>query len=197
MDTLASLAFGIVIITALKQRGVSDQKELTRHTVTAGIMAAIGLAAVYIMLAVLGATSHDVIPGAENGADILNVYVDLLYGTWGSFLLGTSITLACLTTSVGLMTACAEYFSESLPILGYRGYVIVCTLVSALIANVGLNELLAITIPALLIIYPVAIALIILALIRNLSAESRQRLIDSLCLLFLLSALSTVSLPAV
>ncbi len=187
MDTLASLAFGIVIITALKQRGVSDRSELTRYTMTAGIMAAIGLAAVYVMLSILGATSHGIIPGAENGADILNAYVEALYGNWGSFLLGSSITLACLTTSVGLATACAEYFSESLPVLGYRGYVILCTLVSALIANVGLNELLAITIPALLIIYPVAIGLILLALVRNYLHSPERTYQVTLSVIFLVS----------
>ncbi|MCL6271178.1 branched-chain amino acid transport system II carrier protein [Sansalvadorimonas sp. 2012CJ34-2] len=197
MDTLASLAFGIVIITALKQRGVTDSSELTRHTITAGVMAAVGLGAVYIMLSVLGATSHGVIPGAENGADILNVYVDLLYGSWGSFLLGASITLACLTTSVGLMTACAEYFSESLPIMGYCGYVIACTLVSALIANVGLNELLAITIPALLIIYPVTIALILLALVRNMLPSPARTYRITLSVIFIISFIDGLSASGV
>ena len=167
MDTLASLAFGIVIISALRERGVTDKDELTRHTITAGIIAAVGLGAVYIVLAYLGATSHSIVPGAENGADILTTYIYQMYGQWGMFLLGASITLACLTTSTGLMTACAEYFSEIMPMLGYRGYVILCTLISALIANVGLNELLSLTIPALLIIYPFAIGLILLGLIRS------------------------------
>ncbi len=167
MDTLASLAFGIVIITALRERGVTDKDELTRHTITAGIMAAVGLCAVYITLSYLGATSYTVVADAENGADILTSYIFQLYGEWGTVLLGTSITLACLTTSVGLMTACGEYFSETVPVLGYRGFVILCTLVSALIANVGLNELLDLTIPALLIVYPVAIGLIFLALVRD------------------------------
>ena len=167
MDTLASLAFGIVIITALRERGVSDKDELTRHTITAGFIAAVGLGAVYIVLAYLGATSGGVVPGAENGADILTAYIYQLYGEWGMFLLGLSITLACLTTSTGLMTACSEYFSEIMPMLSYRGYVVLCTLVSALIANVGLNELLSLTIPALLIIYPFAIGLILLGLVRN------------------------------
>ena len=167
LDTLAALAFGIVIITALRERGVTDKEELTRHTITAGVIAAVGLSAVYITLAYLGATSHGVAPGAENGADILTTYIEQMYGQWGMFLLGASITLACLTTSIGLMTACAEYFSEIMPALGYRGYVVLCSLVSALISNVGLNELLSLTIPALLIIYPFAIGLILLGLIRN------------------------------
>ncbi len=171
MDTLASLAFGIVIITALHARGVTDKNEITRHTITAGVIAAVGLGAVYIMLAYLGATSHAVAPGAENGADILTSYIFSMYGSFGTVLLGISITLACLTTSVGLMTACAEYFNEVLPAMSYRGYVILCTLVSAVVANVGLNELLSLTLPALLIIYPIAISLILLALVRKFIKE--------------------------
>ena len=167
LDALASLAFGIVIITALRQRGVTDKNEMTRHTITAGIIATVGLASVYVTLAYLGATSHSIAPGAEDGTDILTAYISDMYGTTGSVLLAISITLACLTTSIGLMTACGEYFNEQFPKISYRGFVILCTLVSTLIANVGLKELLAYTIPALLIIYPVAIALIVLALVQN------------------------------
>ncbi len=167
LDALASLAFGIVIITALRQRGVTDKNEMTRHTITAGIIATFGLASVYVTLAYLGATSHSIAPGAEDGTDILTAYISDMYGTTGSVLLAISITLACLTTSIGLMTACGEYFNEQFPKISYRGFVILCTLVSTLIANVGLKELLAYTIPALLIIYPVAIALIALALVQS------------------------------
>ncbi|OQX38750.1 MAG: hypothetical protein B0D91_03210 [Oceanospirillales bacterium LUC14_002_19_P2] len=55
--------------------------------------------------------------------------------------------------------------------MGYRGYVVLCTIVSALIANMGLTELLAVTIPALLVVYPIAIALIMLCLFRERFAQ--------------------------
>ncbi|WP_246506056.1 branched-chain amino acid transport system II carrier protein [Kistimonas asteriae] len=171
MDTLASLAFGIVIITALRQRGVEDRADLTRYTIIAAIIAAVGLSVVYIVLSYLGATSYAIAAGAENGARILNLYITAVFGDWGMIILALTIGLACLTTSVGLMTACGEYFAEVLPVMGYRGYVVLCTIVSALIANMGLTELLAVTIPALLVVYPIAIALIMLCLFRERFAQ--------------------------
>ncbi|WP_461538133.1 branched-chain amino acid transport system II carrier protein [Spongorhabdus nitratireducens] len=167
MDTLGALVFGIVIISSLKQRGVTEKAQITRYTIQAGLIAALGLSAVYMTLGYLGATSYAVAPNATNGAEILTAYVSASFGKIGLVALAASIMLACLTTAVGLLTACGEYFSKVLPFAGYRTWVVLSTLVSTLIANVGLNELLSLTIPALLAIYPVAIALILLCLARD------------------------------
>ncbi|WP_228550771.1 branched-chain amino acid transport system II carrier protein [Endozoicomonas sp. OPT23] len=167
MDTLGALVFGIVIISSLRQRGVTDNKQITRYTIQAGLIAAVGLCLVYMTLGYLGATSIEVAPEATNGAEILTAYVYASFGQAGLIALALCIVLACLTTAVGLMTACGEYFSKVMPFASYRVWVIGCTLVSALIANVGLNELLSLTIPALYAIYPVAITLILLCLVRE------------------------------
>ncbi len=167
MDTLGALVFGIVIISSLRQRGVTDKKLITRYTIQAGLIAAVGLCLVYMTLGYLGATSFEVAPEATNGAEILTAYVYASFGQAGLIALALCIVLACLTTAVGLMTACGEYFSKVVPFVSYRTWVIGSTLISALIANVGLNELLSLTIPALYAIYPVAISLILLCLVRE------------------------------
>ncbi len=166
MDTLGALAFGIVIINALRSRGVTDAKLMARYTSLAGVIAAVGLAAVYITLGYLGGTSLDVAAGAGNGAQIINLYIAQIFGGWGQWLLGLTITLACLSTSIGLISACAAYFNEVFPQLGYKTYAVIFALISALIANVGLAQLINFTIPALLMLYPISIGLILLCLIR-------------------------------
>ncbi|WP_396126176.1 branched-chain amino acid transport system II carrier protein [Anaerobacillus sp. CMMVII] len=54
MDTIGSLAFGIIVINALKERGIHDQGELMKHSVRIGIIAGLGLAFVYIAIGLLG-----------------------------------------------------------------------------------------------------------------------------------------------
>lgn len=58
MDTLGALVFGIVIATAIRDRGISDSRLVTRYSMIAGVIAATGLSLVYLALFYLGATSQ-------------------------------------------------------------------------------------------------------------------------------------------
>lgn len=163
MDALGALVFGIVIINAIRSRGISDARLLTRYAIIAGIIAAVGLALVYLSLILLGAGSGGLAPDATTGAPILTAFVSHVFGPLGSALLAVVITLACLTTAVGLVSACGDYFSKLLP-MSYRSVVIVISLFSMAVANQGLEQLIAISVPVLSAIYPVAIALVVLSL---------------------------------
>lgn len=163
MDALGALVFGIVIVNAIRSRGIDDARLQTRYAVIAGIIAAVGLALVYVSLIVLGASSGGLAPDASTGAPILTAFVDHVFGPAGSVLLAVVITLACLTTAVGLVSACGDYFSRLLP-LSYRAVVVIVSLFSMAVSNQGLEQLIAVSVPVLLAIYPVAIALVALSL---------------------------------
>ncbi len=167
MDTLGALVFGIVIATAIRDKGVSDATLVTRYSMTAGVIAAIGLSLVYLSLFYLGATSQGIAGDAQNGVQILTSYVQHTFGTMGSMLLAVVITLACLTTAVGLTAACGEFFSALLPV-SYRTVVIVFSLFSLLVANQGLTQLISVSVPVLVGLYPLAIVLIALSLLDRL-----------------------------
>lgn len=164
MDTLGALVFGIVIATAIRDRGVSDPALVTRYSMVAGAIAALGLSLVYLALFYLGATSQGIAAEAQNGVQILTTYVQHTFGTPGSLLLAVVITLACLTTAVGLTTACGEFFSSLMPV-GYRTVVVVFTLFSLLVANQGLTQLISVSVPVLVGLYPLAIMLVALSLL--------------------------------
>ena len=164
MDTLGALVFGIVIATAIRDRGVTEPALVTRYSMVAGLIAAIGLSLVYVALFYLGATSQGIAGGAENGVQILTTYVQHTFGTPGSLLLAIVITLACLTTAVGLTTACGEFFSALLPV-SYRSVVISFALFSLLVANQGLTQLISVSVPVLVGLYPLAIVLVALSLL--------------------------------
>lgn len=167
MDALASLVFGIVIVASIKAAGVTDTRLHTRYTIIAGTIAAIGLGLVYLSLIYLGAMSGTVIDPNASGVQILTSYVEHTFGTGGILLLAAVILLACLTTGVGLVSACSAYFSALLNV-PYRTVVIVMSVFSAAVANQGLAQLIAVAVPVLVCIYPVAIALIALGLLSKL-----------------------------
>ena len=101
----------------------------------------------------------------ENGGAILSLASTVLYGSAGTTILAVTIIFACLTTSIGLVAACAQFFNEIFPRLSYKIYVLIFAGFSAVIANVGLTELIAISLPVLMMIYPIAIVLMLMSFI--------------------------------
>ena len=95
------------------------------------------------------------------------MYVAKLFGTSGQFILASIVSLACLTTAVGLTSACADFFHSLLPRLSYRTLVIGMSALCALIANVGLSALIALSIPVLVAIYPIAVVLVLMTLLKE------------------------------
>lgn len=160
MDAIGSLVFAIIIINAIKLKGITNQKAITKITMKAGIISVIGLCLVYVALAFIGTTSRGIAPDAANGGIILTKLTYHMMGPFGQLLLGIAVTLACLTTAIGLTTATAVYFSKIFSFITYKKAVIGITAFTAIIANIGLNELVTVTLPILIGIYPVAIVLI-------------------------------------
>ncbi|MDD0843670.1 branched-chain amino acid transport system II carrier protein [Pseudomonas sp. Gutcm_11s] len=167
MDTLGALVFGIVIVNAIRSRGVESPRLITRYAIIAGLIAGVGLALVYISLFRLGAGSHDIAGDATNGAAVLHAYVQHTFGDLGSTFLAALISLACLVTAVGLTCACAEYFSRLLP-LSYRTLVVILAGFSLLVSNLGLSTLIQVSVPVLTAIYPPCIVLVALSFCWNL-----------------------------
>src|SRR5690606_3216119 len=75
MDALGALVFGVVIATAVRDRGGRDQAQVTRCAIVAALIAATGLALVYLSLFYLGAGSDGLAHGVSNGGELLTRYV--------------------------------------------------------------------------------------------------------------------------
>ena len=167
MDTIAALVFGIIISLNIRARGIQDEREVVSSTVQAGLIAGVLLLAIYSMLAHIGALSGGAFPEPTDGAQALTNLVAALFGPMGNLLLAAIFIIACFNVCVGLISSCGEYFSETFPLLSYRQWAVVFAVVSALIANIGLTQILTLSVPVLNIIYPVAIVLILLALLQR------------------------------
>jgi LIVCS family branched-chain amino acid:cation transporter len=191
MDTFGALMFGMLIIDVLRKKEI-DPALHTRYLIFASIIAASGLAFVYISLFYLGMTSSEVAPAATNGGEIFAVYVKAMFGGPGKFILAGVVTLACMTTAVGLISACADYFNRLLPKLSYPSWVIVIAIACAVVANVGLTQLIAISVPVLFALYPVAIALVVLNLLIDNFPQPKFAFAAVLTVAFLMSMLDAI-----
>ncbi len=158
MDALASIMFGMLIVDLLNKKGVRDSSRQYRYLVIAALIAAGGLAFVYVSLFFLGAGFG--VPGATSGGVILTTFVEQQFGTLGLIVLSGVITLACMTTAVGLLSACSDYFSQLTPI-PYGGYVIINAVFCVMMANLELGVLIEMSIPVLVSVYPIAVALML------------------------------------
>ena len=173
MDTMAALNFGAIIGLNIREKGVREDYLVIRETVWAGLIAGVMMTLIYGALSYIGAPMGRALPGAENGARILTLAADSLYGQLGMTLLGLTFLIACFNTCAGLLCCCSEYFVKLLPAVGYKGWVLIFAFVSMVSSNAGLNQILAVSVPVLNVIYPVAIVLIFLELADRLVRRRR------------------------
>ena len=165
MDALASLAFGIIVVNAIRGLGVEEPGQVARSTVLAGVFSSLLMALIYLLVTVVGAQSRGAFPAAANGGEALAQIAEHYFGAAGALILAATVTIACLKTAVGLITSCSETFVELFPQgPGYRVWAVIFCVVSFLIANLGLNAILNYSTPVLMFLYPLSIVLILLTL---------------------------------
>ena len=187
MDALASFVFGIIVINAVRAGGATTKSETLKSVLKAGLIAAGLLAAIYAGLAYLGATSVRELGLMDNGGAVLAAASTHLFGSYGGVVLGLTVIAACLTTSIGLVTACAAYFNKLMPRISYVQFAIILSVFSAVFANVGLANLISISVPVLYAIYPVAICLMFLTFFHKLFKGKPEVYIVSLVFTFAVS----------
>lgn len=166
LDVLASLNYGIVVLVWFRKRNL-DESKLISTTIKSGCVAGFVLAIIYIITALLGSNIAPFLNQAENGAVILKFLSSYLLGDLGLVIIAIIFTIACLCVCIGLLTSISEFFTELQPKVKYHYWLIILTLISLFLSNYGLNNILKYSIPALLLIYPIGIVLVILSLFNS------------------------------
>ncbi|MDG0822488.1 branched-chain amino acid transport system II carrier protein [Staphylococcus equorum] len=163
MDLVAALAFSVVIVQSFKMNGITDQKTLVKNVIKAGLISAILLLVIYFALAYVGATTTQA--GFKDGTGILTFNSLRVFGSFGNLLFGVIVILACLTTCVGLVNACAAFAMKKLPKISYKIFVLIFSLLGFLVSTLGLELILQIAVPLLTFIYPTSIVLVLISLV--------------------------------
>ena len=174
MDALAGLAFGIIVVDAIRRLGVTEPGQVAKSTVGAGVFSALLMGLIYVLVAVMAAQSRGLFEPAANGGEALAQIAQHYFGSAGALILAATVTVACLKTAVGLVTSCGETFVQMFP-RGprYPVWAVGFCLFSFAIANLGLDAILAWTAPVLMFLYPLSIVLILLTLFGRLFGSHR------------------------
>lgn len=163
LDVLAALAFGIIILKIIEAKGYEDKKTRFKIVGMASIIAAFGIMIIYYGLSFLGATSSSLYSSSIEKAELLNNIIYMLFGSNGNIVLGIIVFLACFTTGSALVSVTAEYFSKlTNRKISYKTLVVIVTIFSIIITNIGLEKIISFAAPILGIVYPAAIILVVL-----------------------------------
>ncbi|HBV22366.1 MAG TPA: branched-chain amino acid transport system II carrier protein [Jeotgalicoccus sp.] len=195
MDAIAAIAFSVLVLNSIRQLGITNRRDLLVGTSKSALLAAVLLGAIYISLGWLanrvdlGGTLVD---DQNLGTFLLTYMSSDVFGIFGPILLGAIVLLACLTTGTGLIVSVSEYFNSILPKVPYKVWVILFVLISFGLANQGLDQVIATSIPILSIIYPIAMTTVLLLIVTYFVPSPRLALQIPVYLVTALSILSVV-----
>jgi len=191
MDAIAAVGFGWIIIKAIQDKGCESPQEIFQATLKVTFIYALLMSACYLAMAYVGATSASIAEGTTNGGELLTRYVAEIFGPLGQYLLAGIIIIACLTTTVGLTNACAEYYQQTFR-SPFAITAIIVTGLTGVVANFGLEQILAISLPAILILCPIAIALVLAALFLPTTKQNVATYVTIVCITLLFGSLDAL-----
>ena len=164
-DAIGAVVVGGVIIISInlknKTASYEEKKALIRR---AGWLAALGLFLIYAGLIFTGAILHNEFDAEISRTALLNGISIKTLGNTTNLFLSILVSLACFTTAVGIVTGTADFlkykFGDS-----QKAYTI--TAISGCVLGVVMGQfnvgyIIAVAIPALMFVYPITIALILL-----------------------------------
>lgn len=169
MDILVVSGFGLVMLNTLRLKGYTERKVQLKAIVGVCFVAGILLSLIYGGLAYLGATSSVVLGNSNlNQAQLIVAITNQLMGQTGMIILGVIVGFACLTTAVGLIGATACFFEDfTNKKVKYSVWVVINTLISISLCNLGLSTIIEVAVPILTTICPPFMVTVLLLLFRN------------------------------
>lgn len=167
MDVLAAFVFGGIFIKSISAYGLKSEKEVSTTFIKAGLITIAGLVTLQVSMAWFGATSLEPLGYLNNGGEVLAQSSMVLFGQIGIYIIGIVILLTGITTNVACLSAVSEYFERIVPSVSYKKWLLIFAALSLVITNFGLNTILTMASPVLLLLYPLAIALIALIFVNN------------------------------
>ena len=166
VDALAAVIFARMILYTLVSKGYTDKKSQLSMTIKAGAFAIGLITIIYGGLFLLGSQASAVFPEDITQTSLFVCITNSVLGSWGKLIVAITVVFACFTSAVGLTATAGTYFQHiSKGKIDYRITVIVMSVIGYFIANLGVREIIAISTPIIMTIYPPVIMLIICALI--------------------------------
>ena len=167
-DAIGAVVVGGVIIISINLKNKDASYEEKKRLISrAGWMAGLALLLIYGGLIVTGALMHGQFDSEISRTALLNGISIRTLGSTANLFLGLLVSLACFTTAVGIVTGTADFikyrFKDSSPAYLITA-VFSCTL-GVVIGQFDVHYIIVVAIPALMFIYPITIALILLNIV--------------------------------
>jgi len=168
MDVLAAVVFGIILLKSARDKGYTDLRSQSRVVTGAGIVAGAALMVVYLGLTYLGVTTSRFFDLTVPRTFLVSSIVRNLLGKPGILLFSVVVALACVTTAVALVSSAASYFTKlSGDRLSYKALVALICVFSAVVSNIGLDQIVSVSAPILSIVYPPTLTLILISFLNR------------------------------
>lgn len=165
-DGIASLIIGGVITVSLNMDRTLSFAQKRRISIYSGIISGIALLAIYAGFIYTGAILSDEFSANATRSQVLIGVGQHTLGQFGYLLLSVAVSIVCFTTAVGIITGAADFFKTTNGGSNkiYTWVVIISCLIGVLLGRTGVEYIIKIAIPVLVLIYPIVIMLILLNL---------------------------------
>ena len=169
-DAIGGAVAGGVLIVSLKLKFPNlDFKAYRSLIFKSGLLAGGGLLLIYAGLIYAGAAYQDQFTSDANNVEVLVELAQETLGVLGHSALAVLVSLACFSTAVAIVTGTSDFVTS---LIGgsdrvFKLTAIVASLLGLLMGQLNVSIILDIGLPAIYLIYPVTICLILL----NLSPE--------------------------
>ncbi len=167
MDALGAVLMAGIVTADMIRRGYDSPKKRFKLTIVVALIACSLLALVYGGLTYVGATASTLFPAGEfTRVELLLGIASAVLGDWGVMVMAICVSVACLTTSIGLTAMVGDFFSDDIfeGKIRYKVIVTISVFLSFIVSIMGTEQIINVSVPILNVIYPIFVVLIFLTL---------------------------------
>ena len=187
-DAIAAVVVGAVLVLSVKNQfaylSLKQQSSVLRR---GGFWAAFALMSIYLGLIFSGASLTATSANEFNRSELLIYLSSFLFEGAGTQILGITVALACFTTAVGIVTGAADFVNEQIAPsrIAYVITIAIACMAGVVLATLGVDEIIRVAYPVLLLIYPLTIVLILLHLLpKRLTGQGVLQIVAATTFLF-------------
>lgn len=168
-DALAGMVMGGVMIISLNAQGFKSYKEKRGIIARSGMVAMMGLFIIYAGLIALGSQYNTAFSADIGRSELLLGLSNTTLGSLGTTFVSVLVALACFTTAVAIVVSIADFFKELFKgsVVAYSITAIICCLIGVIMGSYNVSFIIDIALPALMLTYPMSIALIVLNILKD------------------------------
>ncbi len=164
LDLIGAIFFAYIVLRILKTNVITNNvntKELAVISLKSGVIAGFLLMIVYLAFSFLGAYYGNLVTESMNGAEMFRIISLHILNRYSILIIMLAVLMACLSTITALAAVFAEYFQTQIcqKTISYPVSLAITMLITTIISNFGLSNILHYSMPIILFGYPVITAI--------------------------------------